>query len=666
MNIDKLKVNEENLENIKKYSTEQKKTLTGYPHIDKPWMKYYDEKKASMKLPRKTVYQFMKDGIKNNLDNIVITYNGKKENGHEFLKNIDQAAGALTYLGVEKGNRVLFLMANLPETAHTFYANSKIGAISDYMDPRPDSVNPEISSKKILTMIKNEKINYIFVFEPCYLSMIKPIEEELKNIGIEKVVLVSPNELMTKKQQMYYLDESAKLYGLKNALKKVKYMSELSKKTKLAVENSKLDIIKYSDLIEKGKNIETKECEYVENSIAAITHSSGTASTYPKTIPLKNEGINSYAFQLMRSNANTSKGDSTLHILPYFSAYGLGISHMGFSNADNMIQIPEFSPTAMGKLIKKYKPSILMGTPNWYLALPNDKALNHCDLSFIKVIGYGGDSMNNIDEEDVNMFLYSHGCREKINKGHGMSETSGGASYATGEYNIPGSMGIPMIDTIYSIVDPETKEPLKFSDDCDRITGEFIISSPAIVDEQIDGRHVVKHSLIDGIDFIYTKDIGSMDKNGVLYFLARDDRGFTRYDGFKVKPYEIEKHIKNVEVIKDCIISPYDDEEKFGKMIKADIILRDENRNDEKKEIVKKILDEAFINNSSVSTRQIPTKINFRETYPMTKNNKVDFKALEKEQINGDEYTIIINETNVSVSSIDIVEPETKKIMKKI
>ena len=152
-----------------------------------------------------------------------------------------------------------------------------------------------------------------------------------------------------------------------------------------------------------------------------------------------------------------------------------------------------------------------------------------------------------------------------------MSETSGGASYATGEYNIPGSMGIPMIDTIYSVVDPLTKEPLKFTDGVDLLTGEFIISSPAIVDAKIDGRTVVEHGEYNGQDFIYTKDIGTMDRNGVLNFLSRDDRGFTRFDGFKVKPYEIEKEIKKVAFVKDCIISPYDDSEKFGKMIKADI-----------------------------------------------------------------------------------------------
>ena len=642
------------------------KIKTGYPHIDRPWMKYYDAEKAKEELPKETIYQYMKRSIQNYMDNILITYNGKKINGYEFLDNIDQAAGILKSVGIDKDTRVMYLMPNIPETAYTLYAGSKIGAVSDYVDPRPDSINPEVSARKLLQMIINEKVKTIVVFEPCYLAMIKPIENQLRELGIGPIIIVSPNELMSTSQQLFYVDESAKLYGLKATLQKLKFMKELSKRTEESIKNSPLEVLKYSELLSSTIYEKTSENQFIENNLAAITHSSGTTSSFPKTIPLKNEGINSYAFQLIRSNVNTTFGDSSLHILPYFSAYGLGISHMGFSNADNMIQVPEFSPSAMGKLIKKYKPSILMGTPNWYLALPKDSALKNTDLSFIKIIGYGGDSMNPYDEVDVNKFLSNHGCSEKVSKGHGMSETSGGASYATGKYNVPGSMGIPMIDTIYAVVDPDTKELLRFSDGVDKLTGELIISSPAIVDSKIDGRDVIKHGTYDGIDFIYTKDIASMDRNGVLTFLSRDDRGFTRYDGFKVKPYEIEKQIKLVPIVKDCIISSYEDETKFGKMIRADIILHEEYFDLSKKEMVEKIINEAFINNSNVSTRQIPTKFIFRDSFPMTVNNKVDFRAISQEELTGDEISVEINETNVSVSGIKVIEPSNKKNIKKI
>ena len=645
----------------------EEKKQTGYPHIDKPWMKYYDDELAKEELPKETIYQYMKRSIDKYLANTLITYNGTKISGYEFLDNINKASAILTSIGVESGKRIMYLMPNIPETAYTLYAGSKIGAVSDYVDPRPDSINPEISANKVLKMIINEKIGYIVVFESCYLSMIKPIENQLKELGIGPIVIVSSNELMTTSQQLFYIEESTKFYGLKATLKKIRFMREYSKKTFEEVKKSPLEIISYSDLLKNNKYTKVSEHNYIPGSLAAITHSSGTTSSFPKTIPLKNEGINSYAFQLNRSNVNTDVGDSSLHILPYFSAYGLGISHMGFSNADNMIEIPEFSPNCMGKLVSKYKPNVLMGTPNWYLALPNDKALKRKKLDFIKIIGYGGDSMNPYDEMKVNTFLKEHGCKEKVTKGHGMSETSGGASYAANEYNKPGSMGIPMIDTIYAVVNPETREMLKFEHGEDKLSGELIISSPAIVDETIDGRKVVEHGIYDGIDFIYTKDLGTMDRNGLLTFLSRDDRGFTRYDGFKVKPYEIEKQIKKISFVKDCIISSYEDRDKFGKMIRADIILQDteELNTISHKEIVEMIINQAFTNNGEVSTRQIPTKFVFRTEYPYTANNKIDYHVIEKEELPEDVITVIIDETNVSISSIRVQDNNEMKLVKK-
>ena len=648
--------------------TKERQKETGYPHIDRNWMKYYDEELANQKLPQETIYQYMKRNVEKYLDNVLITYNGKTENGYQFLDNINSAAGVLKSIGVDKGKRVMYLMPNIPETAHTLYADSKLGAISDYVDPRPDSINPKVSSQKLLKMILNEKIDYIVVFESCYLSMINPIVNELKELGIEPIVVVSPDDLLTSSQQLYYVKESIQFYGLKKTLKKLHFMKDLTNRTNEAIKCAPIEIVRYGDLLKDTKYVTTSEQPFEPNSLAAITHSSGTTSSFPKTIPIKNEGVNSYAFQLIRSNVNTGIGDSSLHILPYFAAYGLGISHMGFSNADNMIQVPEFSPSCMSKMIMKYKPNVLMGTPNWYLALPKDKVLNGKDLSFIKVIGYGGDSMNPYDEISVNNFLKEHNCKVLITKGHGMSETSGGASYATGDYNLPGSMGIPMIDTIYAVVDPETKELLRFTDGVDKLTGEYIISSPAVVDGKIDGRDVVKHATYDGIDFIYTKDIGTMDKNGVLSFLSRDDRGFTRFDGFKVKPYEIEKQILNLPFVKDCIISSYEDESKFGKMIRADIILQEDFDllQATKAQIVQNIIEQAFIYNNNVSTRQIPTKYVFRKEYPMTLMNKVDYRAIEKEPFDGTEITVEIDETNVSVSAINVIDSNNKKYVKKI
>ena len=46
--------------------------------------------------------------------------------------------------------------------------------------------------------------------------------------------------------------------------------------------------------------------------------------------------------------------------------------------------------------------------------------------------------------------------------------------------------------------------------------------------------------------------------------LERKDRSFTRFDGFKVKPHELENMLKQDSRIKYCVVSPYFDEEKMS------------------------------------------------------------------------------------------------------
>lgn len=644
----------------------EEKVLTGYPHIDKPWMKYYDLEKAKMTLPKKTLYRYLIDSTKHDLDNVAITYNGESQRYFQFIENIENAAKVLVATDTMNNDRILYLMPNIPETAFLMYAGNKIGAVSDYADPRPDSVDFKVSAKKIFELIKREKINKIIALDQCYLTMLKPIENELNEYGIDNIIIVKATDSLTSKGNFNYIEESIKFNGLSSTIKKLKQMKYLEEKMNEAISKSKIKIIYYKDLLEEIKYVHALELDFKPHKIASITHSSGTSGTFPKAVPLTNEGINSYGFQLSRSNLYSDRGDSYLQILPYFSAYGLSVNHLGFCNADNMIQIPEFVPNNLGKMIKKYKPNLIVGTPNWFLSMQYDKSLKNIDLAFLKTICYGGDSMNPHDEERINNFLSNHGCTQKLTKGHGMSEVSGGSSFAINEYNVPGSMGIPFIDTIYALVDPVTKELIKFKDN-DSISGEFIISSPGIVDETLDGNTVIKHGIYDGIDFVYTKDLGTMDKNGVLYFLTRSDRTFTRFDGFKVKPYEIENEIKKLPIIEDCIITPFEDVEKYGKMIKADIIINKEICNNcDEEQIIKDILEQAFINNPNVSSRQIPTKFRICNAFPVTINCKVDYKSLEKESVENYPFSILFDESSVNVGDIQIIKQNNKKLSKKI
>lgn len=641
---------------------------TGYASLDKPWLKYYSEEAIMSEIPHMTLLDYLKELNKNNLDGIAISYFGNEVTYRDFFKNVDSASKILTDFGVKANDRIMYLMPNIPETAYLLYGGSQIGAVSDYVDPRPDSLDLMVSAKKILSLIKEEKVKHLVVLDQCYLGMIKPIEKELKAMGIEKILIVPADNSMNLSAKLNYMREMLSFNGKENTKQKVKKMGKMSKIMKESKKSSCLDICMYSDLEKKSRKTKFEKFTYQLGKIDVIVHTSGTSNSKPKPIPLTNDNMNSYLHQTYGANMPMSLGDRVLHVLPYFAAFGIvDVVHAGFGHGNNLIQIPEFAPVNLGKLILKHKPQTIIGTPTWFLSLINDPILKNADLSFLKMVTYGGDSMDKSDEENINNFLKEHNCSVLLTKGHGMSEICGCGSYATGDYNILGSMGVPMPNTIYAVVNPETKEMIRFNSESDYIEGELIISSDSVTPGKIDDNVIVPHVYYGGTRYIYTKDIARMDKNGILTFLSRSDRSFTRFDGFKYKSYEVEDVIKEHELVKYCVISPFYDDEKFGNMPIADIVLKsdlDSLSNEEKTTIVKSIINKCFVDNPNVSSRQIPSKFRFCDELPLTQNGKIDFKNIAQKEITGEEVSVVLEETNISLEGIKIIPPLNKGKMK--
>lgn len=648
-----------------------------YPHITKPWMKYYDESKIKCENPKTNLADYIKQKNNGNEYGIASTYYGSKTSYHELFEKIDNFSKMLTGLGVKKGDRIMYLVPNIPESGELWLASSQIGAVSDFIDPRPDSMDLEANAKKMLEIIKHEKANYIICLDKCYLAMLKPIENELKDLGINKIVTLSATDSMNILGKIDYLKDVVAYNNLRNlriddavrklktyeiVLQKIQSMQQENKMYNDAIKSSPLEVIRSVDLL--------KECEHVkfdsvydENLLSYIGHTSGTSGARPKPITLTNANQISGTEQLFKANANFQVGDRVLHELPFFSPLGADNNYiLNLASGSNNIDIPEFEINEFGYLLKKHHPNVILGTPAWLASLPDCRYLDKEDLSCITRIIYGGDSMTHSDEEKLNLWLKRHSSSAEVEKGHGMSEYCGCGSYAKKEYNRYESIGIPLPDTTYAIVDPNVDDklvPLCFEDDMDELVGELAVSSPAVTNGILDGQVVVPHYELDGESYIRTRDLVKMNRDGIFTFDSRKDRSFTRFDGYKVKPYEIEKIIEENKKIKYCRIVQYYDDKQRGLMPIAHIVLNNNQLldEDESVKLVEEIVYGQIIANPNMSSRQIPAKFRIRESLPLSKNSKVSFNELINEGLDGSEINVDVEETNLSVGDIKIYKP---------
>ena len=108
---------------------------TGYPSVDKPWLKFYSEDVLNYHQEDLTLYENL---LKNNKDypnDIALNYMGHRISFGELFESIDKTALAFKKAGVKKDDIVTIALPSIPEALFCVYALNKIGAIANMIHP---------------------------------------------------------------------------------------------------------------------------------------------------------------------------------------------------------------------------------------------------------------------------------------------------------------------------------------------------------------------------------------------------------------------------------------------------------------------------------------------------------------------------------------------------
>lgn len=112
---------------------EHTEKMTGYPHIDKPWLKYYSQETIDAPLPEGSLYDYMIFCTQDRLDCTALHYFGKKITHREFRRRIAVCVGALVAHGVKKGDMVSVCILTMPEALVLLYAINYVGAVCNFL-----------------------------------------------------------------------------------------------------------------------------------------------------------------------------------------------------------------------------------------------------------------------------------------------------------------------------------------------------------------------------------------------------------------------------------------------------------------------------------------------------------------------------------------------------
>lgn len=587
-------------------------------------------------IPKYTIYEYIRECNKNNLNKTAFKFGRKKYIYGEFIELIDRYAKGFIGIGIQKGDRVALLLPNLPESTIIIYALNKIGAISDNIDPTS-------KEDRMKYFLEKEKIKAIVCFDKVYETSIRPIEDYIyKELNIDKI-------LITKITDSLPLIEST--------LYKIKFNDKDIIK-RISTQYGNINILDINRFLSETKYQLSYTNPYVANEIAAICHSSGTTGT-PKTIPSSNENINFIAFQHQISDIDYSNVKTFLHVLPGFAQFGFSDSmHLGHSLGLEMIEIPIFSQENIIDILLKTKANCLFGAPSFWLRLIGDDKYKDADLSFLYEAVYGGGNLTITQKANINRFLVTHNAKCLLRTGYGMSEFNGTCILEDPFMSTPGSCGIDLPGGSGIIIDNTTMKEVPIGE-----SGHLYYSKGSNPICEFDGKILHEVININGKDYIDTGDIMKKNTRGEYFFEGRASGMICRYDGYKVFPTALENTITQSSFVDDAMVSEYYDETKFGAVPLIYIVLSKESKGIDVKDIIKSIINNYILNNNNMTFRDIPIKWKIVDELPYTSAMKKNYQKIKEYGLDETEITISCHETNMGLAHYDIILPNKNKTL---
>ncbi len=547
---------------------------------------------TKIKYPNTCIYEQVCRAAQAAPQNAAYEFQGRTTTYRKFMKQIDRTAKSFRARGINKGDRVTICMPNTPQALTSFYALNRIGAV-------PVMIHPLSAVREIAFYLERSGSRMILTLDMFY----DKVNEAVGCVDHDVILLVARirDELPLPAKALYPLAVRTRAPDVAESARVIRW--------KRFLQDAK-----------KGGSLPEEFPKY--NDTAVILFSGGTTGK-TKGILLTNLNLNALALQTGVAAGFSMDGLRMLSVMPLFHGFGLGIGiHTPLIHGGLCILVPQFSVKTYAKLIKKKRPDVIPGVPTLFEALLRTEGLEGEDLSFLRGVFCGGDSLSTELKKKVDRFLREHHSNVQIREGYGTTECVTASCLTPKDYYREGSIGLPYPDMYYKIVKPGTNEELPRGEE-----GEICISGPTVMKGYLDEPAETADALRehgDGRIWLHTGDLGIIDEDNFVYFRQRLKRLIV-VSGYNVYPSQVENVIDgHPDVLYSCAIGVTDLYKKHK--VKAFVVLKPgiEATEERKEEILRRCRE-------NVSRYAVPYEIEFRDELPRTLVGKVAYRELEEE-----------------------------------
>jgi len=557
-----------------------------------PWAPYMGDVPMHLDYYEGTMFERVLSIAEQYPDNIAFDFMGKSTTYKKMIQEIEKCARSLRMVGVRAGDRVTIAMPNCPQAIYMFYGVNLVGGIANMIHP--------LSAEKEIEFYLNASKSVTAITLDQFYGKFENIRQ---NTSVENLIIASIKDELSKPI-------------------KAGYMLTEGRKIQKIPEDA--PVIRWNEFLRLGRScFYNYKAERKSEDAAVILYSGGTTGK-TKGILLTNRNFNALGQQIVATNPMFRAGDRMLAAMPLFHGFGLGVCvHSMLANGGRCILIPRFTPKSYAKQILKYRCNFIAGVPTLFEALLRLPSMEGKDLSCLKGVFSGGDSLSIELKKKFDKFLYDHQATIQVREGYGMTETVTACCLTPTTIAKEGSIGIPFPDTYIKIVEPGTDKELPYGEE-----GEMLLAGPTVMQGYMDQPEETAETLrthSDGLTWVYSGDLGMMDEQGFVYFRGRAKRMIIS-SGYNVYPAQLENIIDAHEMVQMSCIIGVPDPYKMQK-VKAFVMLQPgvPKTEETKQEIL------AYCR-KHIAKYAMPYDIEFRDEMPKTLVGKVAYRVLEEQE----------------------------------
>ena len=575
--------------------------------LSKPWTRFYDDYvPREIAIREDTIHNLFREIAREERDRTYLIFLGKRYSYREIDLLSDAFAHMLIEDGLEKGDVVAIMLPNTPQFAVAMFGVLKAGGVVSPM-------NPLYTSSEMLYQLRNSEAKYLVILDLFY-SKFREIEDK---VGLRRVYVTSIADALRFPLNI--------LYKIKEKPPKI-LESDRVKKLFPRLEMVKKDI-------ERGR-IKRPEVPVAPEDRALLMYTGGTTGVSKGAVILHRNVVANMQ-QVAAWHPPKPDGSRVRYMmagaLPWFHIYGLvTVLFTGFYTRSTIVVFPRWDLKNVLSEIEKRRIEVFHGVPTMYAYIVNSPLAKKYNLRSL-ITSISGAAPLPVEV----MKRYEELTGARLREGYGLTETAvvTHVNPIYGKYK-PGSIGVPIPNTLAAIADPEQPVLLPPGE-----VGEVVISGPQVFAgyHNMPEENAKAFFELGGLRWFRTGDLGYVDEEGYFYILDRK-KDLIKYKGYSVYPREIEEVLyKHEAVAEAAVVGLSDPTGVVGEFPIAFVVLK---KDYEGKVSEKDLLE--FLK-KHVASYKMPRRVVFVEKLPKSAVGKIlkrEIKAKSRVEVVGEEIRV--------------------------